>query len=176
MDYYETKRWARTLYSGMRKNPCPKLDNIVVFNNIGFRHLIWKGGKHRSKKDPADCGVLLYSNAFPKSSAIRTQLFFAKQSFTVPPFNILDIPKKIEDSTFFPVRRKANQCNVPETFFFSGSIDPRWRENPKIHPKWMDFVMSATQPYKRRLGACAPRTCSHGNTQCFIVKCFLMIS
>jgi len=35
----------------MKSTAPPKLDNIVFFNNIGFRHLMWKRGKHRTKRE-----------------------------------------------------------------------------------------------------------------------------
>ncbi|MGC9599609.1 MAG: hypothetical protein ABSE18_04460 [Minisyncoccia bacterium] len=51
MGYRETKKKARTFYSNMKPAIPPRLEKTVFFNNIGFRHLIWKGGKHRPKSE-----------------------------------------------------------------------------------------------------------------------------
>ena len=61
MNYRETKRNARSFYSNMKNIPPPELDDTIYFNNIGFRHLIWKGGKHRSKREQVRRFQLLYS-------------------------------------------------------------------------------------------------------------------
>jgi hypothetical protein len=47
--YRETKRKAGSFYFKMGHISSPASGGKVVFNNIGFRHLIWKGGKHRPK-------------------------------------------------------------------------------------------------------------------------------
>jgi hypothetical protein len=60
MGYRETKKKAETFYVSMKSTTPPKLESVVFFNNIGFRHLIWKGGKHRSKREQMRRFALLY--------------------------------------------------------------------------------------------------------------------
>jgi len=51
-DSYEAaKKKAKGLYSKIGRVWCPALNDYVVFNSEGFRHLIWKEGKHRFKSE-----------------------------------------------------------------------------------------------------------------------------
>jgi hypothetical protein len=48
-NYEEAKSNAKLFYSKIGKVWCPALNDHIVFNNVGFKHLIWKTGKHRFK-------------------------------------------------------------------------------------------------------------------------------
>src|ERR1700733_2321129 len=41
----------KEFYSKIGRVWCPALNDHIVFNKIGFRHLIWKGDKRRAKAD-----------------------------------------------------------------------------------------------------------------------------
>ncbi len=49
--YEEVRRNAKSLYSKIGRVWCPKLNDWVVFNNVGFYHLIWKGRRRRSERE-----------------------------------------------------------------------------------------------------------------------------
>ena len=45
--YEEAKRKAKLFYAGIGEVWCPALGDYVVFNSVGFRHLLRKRGKSR---------------------------------------------------------------------------------------------------------------------------------
>ena len=50
-NYENAKKKAREIYNKILRVESPKLDEPITFNKIGFRHLIRKGGKRRTKAD-----------------------------------------------------------------------------------------------------------------------------
>jgi len=51
-EYEKEKQKVKDFYYGIKCVACPNLsDSVVVFNNNGFRHLIRKGKRPRSKQD-----------------------------------------------------------------------------------------------------------------------------
>jgi hypothetical protein len=50
-DHKSFKRKAKRLYQEIGYVWCPALNDHIIFNNAGFRHLIWKGKKRRSMRD-----------------------------------------------------------------------------------------------------------------------------
>ncbi len=49
--YKEKRRKAKKFYRTIGCVWCPALDDYVIFNDIGFRHLIQKGKRFRAQKD-----------------------------------------------------------------------------------------------------------------------------
>jgi hypothetical protein len=46
-NHYERARdKAKKCYGRIGNARAPLLENNIAFNGIGFRHLLWKGGKH----------------------------------------------------------------------------------------------------------------------------------
>jgi hypothetical protein len=52
-DHEETKEKAKSLYLSIGRVWCPALNDYVVFNSIGFRHLMRKHGSLRLKSEQA---------------------------------------------------------------------------------------------------------------------------
>jgi hypothetical protein len=50
-NYEEAKRKAKELYSKIGRVWCPALGENIIFNDVGFRHLIRKGGVRRPKSE-----------------------------------------------------------------------------------------------------------------------------
>jgi hypothetical protein len=49
--FSEIRKEAKELYNVIEDAWCPALEDIVLFNNKGFHHLMWKGHKTRSIPD-----------------------------------------------------------------------------------------------------------------------------
>lgn len=49
--YKEVLRNANALYRKIGRIWCPRLEDWVAFNNVGFHHLIWQGRRHRSIRE-----------------------------------------------------------------------------------------------------------------------------
>ena len=49
--YEEIKRKAREFYGKIGLVWCTALNDHIVFNSVGFRHLIWKGAEQRPQQE-----------------------------------------------------------------------------------------------------------------------------
>jgi hypothetical protein len=50
---------SRELYNTIGRTWCPALNDYVTFNSIGFKHLIWKKKKYRSRRQQRERLALL---------------------------------------------------------------------------------------------------------------------
>jgi hypothetical protein len=58
--YEKAKREAKEFYHSIGRVWCPTLEDNVTFNSPGFRHLVRKGSKPRSRRDQMRRFALLY--------------------------------------------------------------------------------------------------------------------
>lgn len=49
--YEEVRKKAKEFYGKIGRVWCPALNDYVVFNSVGFRHLVWKGAEQRPQKE-----------------------------------------------------------------------------------------------------------------------------
>ena len=69
-EYEKEKREAREFYNRIGRVWCPALNDYVVFNRVGFRHLIRKNALPRARNEQRRRFALL-----PKSAFILTDPF-----------------------------------------------------------------------------------------------------
>lgn len=99
----------------MKSKSSPKVGESVYFNNIGFRHLIWTRGKHRTKREQMRRFALL--SHIPKIISNPNATFVHKvKTYGTRRASFWIFKKEIKGSTVTVVVRRIGNGR---THFFS---------------------------------------------------------